>query len=378
VTDPGPIHIEVQPRYRDVLAGRPRTATVPLPDELLSSWIARLADHNGLVPRELASKLGLGTGMAWAQVDVAPAPHVVAALAELSGLPERRIADMALPEEYRSTLVLAARDGPSGSQAAWVQFCPDCWGQEAVPYLRRDWRLASTAHCHDHRRTLHDRCSKCHAAIAGLDQRWLAPLHSCGQCGRDLKNRGLSGIDSGRGPRVADQVIAAFLREERVRGLLTQSGLLRVLHRLPRSVLDKGRAAAPLRSLSTRRRVEVLSLAASRFSAIFAATDCGEALERRTRIVRDLRPIEADSLRLEGDAFGPFRHPMRGARRDHLPALLRAGADMLGGRPRVGREVFVRGAPEDFPDPRKSVPVVSLMDLLTSYAGVARKREAPR
>ncbi len=50
-TDPAWLAIEVQPRYRDLLSGHWPVVVRPEPDELLSSWLHRLAFGNGL-PRE--------------------------------------------------------------------------------------------------------------------------------------------------------------------------------------------------------------------------------------------------------------------------------------------------------------------------------------
>lgn len=68
--------VEVQPRYREVRPDRWQVECPPQPDELLSSWLWRLALHNGLSPREFADALGLGGGMSWARLDAAlPAEH---------------------------------------------------------------------------------------------------------------------------------------------------------------------------------------------------------------------------------------------------------------------------------------------------------------
>ena len=50
-TDPALLAIEVQPRYRDLLSGHWPVVAGPEPDELLSSWLHRLAFGNGLPPR---------------------------------------------------------------------------------------------------------------------------------------------------------------------------------------------------------------------------------------------------------------------------------------------------------------------------------------
>jgi hypothetical protein len=54
--------IEVRQRYRDVVQDRWPAAIAPQPDELLSSWLHRLAIANGVAPRSFRGILGLGVG----------------------------------------------------------------------------------------------------------------------------------------------------------------------------------------------------------------------------------------------------------------------------------------------------------------------------
>ncbi|WP_352829837.1 TniQ family protein [Mesorhizobium sp. M0159] len=55
--------IEIRERYRDVVYNRWPVYVDPLPDELLSSWLQRLALAHGLGPSSFAGVLGLGDGM---------------------------------------------------------------------------------------------------------------------------------------------------------------------------------------------------------------------------------------------------------------------------------------------------------------------------
>lgn len=57
-----------------------------------------------------------------------------------------------------------------------------------------------------------------------------------------------------------------------------------------------------------------------------------------------------------------------------LEAMRDAAGDLVN-RNRIGRDVFVRGAPEHIPDRRQSAYDASLYDLLTAYAGL-RQRQA--
>jgi hypothetical protein len=53
--------ISILERYRDVVSDRWPVAVAPQPDELLSSWLHRLAHTNGVAPRAFARVLGLNS-----------------------------------------------------------------------------------------------------------------------------------------------------------------------------------------------------------------------------------------------------------------------------------------------------------------------------
>jgi len=55
--------VEPQPRYRELQADRWPVTVAPQADELLSSWLHRLALAHGVAPRDFGDTLGLGAGM---------------------------------------------------------------------------------------------------------------------------------------------------------------------------------------------------------------------------------------------------------------------------------------------------------------------------
>ena len=88
-TDPALLAIEVQPRYRDLLSGHWPVVANPEPDELLSSWLHRLAFGNGLPPKAFGPALDLGSGAWSGRLDLAlPAIVRVGLSAARASLPE--------------------------------------------------------------------------------------------------------------------------------------------------------------------------------------------------------------------------------------------------------------------------------------------------
>ena len=91
----------------------------------------------------------------------------------------------------RSLLLPLRRTGPQNTndrtRSTWVQFCPRCLANDASPYLRRHWRLATRVSCFDHGCALRDRCPACRSGLAAFDQRTVTAQHFCARCGFDLR-----------------------------------------------------------------------------------------------------------------------------------------------------------------------------------------------
>ncbi len=68
--------VEVQPRWRDVLCDRWPVVVQPQPDELLSSFMHRIAFANGLPARRFGDELGFGEGLWSPRLDLAPQPEM--------------------------------------------------------------------------------------------------------------------------------------------------------------------------------------------------------------------------------------------------------------------------------------------------------------
>lgn len=197
---------------------RPR----PLADELLSSWIVRLAHAQGMKVETLCVQL-LGRGHStWNRdVDTHPPQRLVAALSLATCQPEAHVRDLTLvglKEELGASNIQA-------SFAPWIMplgiyhrsrrrrglmFCPLCL-RDSPAYFRRSWRLAFITECETHGCSLIDACPDCGAALAphrtDLQRSGFIPqvdvLRMCWHCGWDLA----------RSPRTAsDGVLLEFTR----------------------------------------------------------------------------------------------------------------------------------------------------------------------
>lgn len=148
----------------------------PQPDELLSSWIVRLAMAHGL-------KLHTFCSMAWPKrsiwnrdIDKSADEGLLKVLAEHTGYHIEQIRETTL-SAYEGWLY--ERHNPYGN-TLWLmpvgvyhrtrrqfglQFCPRCLSEDQEPYYRRNWRLAFVTFCEHHSVSLLDRCPKCYEAI---------------------------------------------------------------------------------------------------------------------------------------------------------------------------------------------------------------------
>lgn len=152
----------------------------PQPDELLTSWIARLAHVLGLRPGNLIEIIW-PEGCDFTTLDWAAEPGLLTFLAARTDQPADVVAALQLKLGAESSEFLH-----QNWNGAALQFCPACLS-EPVPYFRRSWRLAFWCVCDVHRLALLDACSQCGSAVRLED---LFPADRgiclCRNCGQDL------------------------------------------------------------------------------------------------------------------------------------------------------------------------------------------------
>jgi hypothetical protein len=202
---------------------RPR----PFPDELLSSWLIRLAAAHGLKLHTFCSLAWPGKQIWNRDIDKSADSAFLADLAIRSGRTQAEVRATCLGAYEGVTFESGAANGkmrwvlPVGVYSRTrrlfgVQYCARCLAEDAEPHFRRAWRLAFVTECVRHRVPLKDRCPACGAPVVfhrgdmgHKGKRVADPMSSCHACGFDLR-RGPSGQLSRTEPDPLLQLVSAL------------------------------------------------------------------------------------------------------------------------------------------------------------------------
>ncbi|TDM08360.1 MAG: hypothetical protein C4K60_02535 [Ideonella sp. MAG2] len=177
----------------------------PLPDELLSSWLVRLAHGHGMKVQTFCNLLFGNQLQVWNRdIDRLAPPWLLDSLVLHTGTPP----EMAFGTTLRVFEGIVAPKFKLSGIVQWVQsmkmyhrkregfglqYCPACLRCDPVPYFRKTWRLSLKTFCVTHQCRLLDVCPDCSAPVsfhrldmgrpeAGVD----LPLCTCHDCGCDL------------------------------------------------------------------------------------------------------------------------------------------------------------------------------------------------
>lgn len=250
--DAGPA-IVVQPRLATIVPQRWPVALPPARDELLSSWLHRLAHAHGLSPRHFGERhLGVGSGAWSARLDLDLPEFLLNLLHCQTGVSRDLIARLTLGAEPWRPLLLPLRwSEATRRRATWLQYCPLCLAVDETPYFRRCWRRASLMTCRRHGRALLDRCPSCGQGLAPFEPRTLLAQHLCARCGFDLRDARPPSLT--RAIRRSADLIDDLVRLEAARGVLDRSALIVRVLALP--TLVKPPCADSFARLATAERV---------------------------------------------------------------------------------------------------------------------------
>lgn len=177
----------------------------PLPDELLSSWLVRLAHSHGLKVQTFCNLLFGNRLQVWNRdIDRLAPDWLITELSDRTGTNIEQVMATTL-QSYQG--ILYHRHRASGT-LSWIQslklhhrkfegfglhFCPNCLAEDEEPYFRKSWRVAFNTICATHNRMLHDRCPHCGYGVAfhrndmkHAEYVTTIALKECHHCGFDL------------------------------------------------------------------------------------------------------------------------------------------------------------------------------------------------
>lgn len=252
--------ISLRERYGDVVSDRWPVTVMPQPDELLSSWLHRLALANGVSPRAFARVLGLNPGMWSAALDLRLPADIANLLYAKTGVAHDQLAAMTGSQDLPKQLLLPLRNIGRRDGSTWLQFCSRCLASDEHPYFRRSWRLATRVSCGEHRSGLRDRCPSCKHRIESYCQGMLVPQHVCAHCGFDLRRASRPYISVQA--RRLDICIAEMYRRKARAGSADLDLFVGRLLRIPDLVSLRTRSSLP--SLSASIRIRCFEILADR------------------------------------------------------------------------------------------------------------------
>ncbi len=169
----------------------------PQKDELLSSWLTRMA----LVHRRtLTVFLSLfvkheGSSLSRRDIDFMFDDKLFDTIAAKSGLDKKEILNMSLRSEegylYRCNDCLyppnQIRKLVDKRSHFGLMFCPRCLVEDKIPYFRKKWRYAFYNACPKHMVFLTDRCWSCYERIKLTKIKYFDEIIYCSKCSRDLR-----------------------------------------------------------------------------------------------------------------------------------------------------------------------------------------------
>ncbi|CAN8139510.1 TniQ family protein [uncultured Thiomicrorhabdus sp.] len=179
----------------------------PDQDELLSSWLVRIAHANGEKVQSFCNHEFGSKHQIWNRdIDRLAPEWLLTKLSEKTATPIERVRQTTL-KRYEG--VLFDHSSLSGIEK-WInplriyhrtrkshglQFCPECLKEDKESYFRTHWRIAFYTFCPKHNVMMHDRCPCCGEPVVfqrielGKGNEETAqdkPLSICFHCGFDL------------------------------------------------------------------------------------------------------------------------------------------------------------------------------------------------
>uniref|UniRef100_Q31F36 TniQ domain-containing protein n=1 Tax=Hydrogenovibrio crunogenus (strain DSM 25203 / XCL-2) TaxID=317025 RepID=Q31F36_HYDCU len=149
----------------------------PYPNELLSSWLVRIAHANGeKVQTFTHQEFGVNKQVWNRDIDRLAPEWLLERLSEKTATSIEVVRQTTL-KHYKGTLF---HHSTHSGVEAWItplrmyhrkrkgfglQFCPLCLKEDKEPYFRASWRVALQTFCLKHQIMMHDRCPQCGEAV---------------------------------------------------------------------------------------------------------------------------------------------------------------------------------------------------------------------
>lgn len=175
----------------------------PKDDELLSSWLVRIARGHGVKLHSFCRAVFGARKQIWNRdIDKHGDVEIQQILANFTATPTERVAQCVLRYEGLLYEHHNANGNTSLLNALGIyhrlhlgfglQFCPECLGDDT--YYRKRWRISAVVYCNVHKRLLHDRCPRCARAVnfhrgelGHKSRSWALPMYRCYACQYDLR-----------------------------------------------------------------------------------------------------------------------------------------------------------------------------------------------
>jgi len=170
----------------------------PHTDELLSSWLTRMAHAHGRSLSLFISSYIKNDGISLARTDIdfKYDEKLFKQLSIKSRLDIKTIKEMSLRSEegylfscndclYPPKLIRKLIDKRTHNG---LMFCPECLKEDKVVYFRKYWRYGFYNVCTKHKLFLVDRCWKCNAPVKYTKTKYTDEIYNCYKCGNDLRN----------------------------------------------------------------------------------------------------------------------------------------------------------------------------------------------
>ncbi|WP_319542716.1 TniQ family protein [uncultured Pseudodesulfovibrio sp.] len=178
----------------------------PLPDELITSWIVRIAEANAVKLHTLTRFLfGDHKRSPWVRDVARSGPDwLVDKISEVIGVSRNVVRGTTFDSYFRKVFpckqvsgqlrwLLPAKIRSSNRLGYSIQYCPVCLSDDTHQYFRRRWRMGFYTFCAVHGLMLLDACPQCDSPIVihrrdfTVDVNQAGKISQCHVCGLDMR-----------------------------------------------------------------------------------------------------------------------------------------------------------------------------------------------